>query len=252
MLPRRVNLGPQGIPGQGRGGWVIHKPLCYTSHTLQNISYGSHFCNSPGARQAPVFPIKSCEKWDWEGLSQGHKWALQVGPSAPWKLHTHGGQLDGRSNRCACFPIPTQNLDASLCVNITPADRMWMRVSSPYRLPEKGCANGAHPHFCLASARLLHHENPVLWPPAAQPLLRRVQQLSEGLSGLQREAPPTLDNFNLEVGPGGWTLSSLPTQVTWVSQCEMVLNSSFWKQTLSSSRFHIWVKTHRLLFCSYY
>ena len=77
------------------------------------------------------------------------------------------------------LPHPHPRTQMCLCVNITPGKQAgppvpltiqpllgsgiqgtvpWMRVSSSYRPPEKGCANGAHPHLCFS-----------VWLPAPAP-----------------------------------------------------------------------------------
>lgn len=118
-----------------------------------------------------MFPIKSCENRlggavskPQVGLASGAFSSLEalMNVEASWMAGLIG---------VPASPSPPQNPDARLGVNITPGRQAgatvpsviqpllgsgiqgtvsWMRVSSPYRPPEKGCANSAHPHLCFS------------------------------------------------------------------------------------------------------
>ena len=131
------------------------------------------FATAPGQGRYQCFPLRAVKSETGRGCLKATsgpcKWGLQL----PGSSHARGGQLDSRSNRCACFPIPileprcAPGKQAGPPVPLTIQPLLgsgiqgtvpWMRVSSSYRPPEKGCANGAHPHLCFS-----------VWLPAPAP-----------------------------------------------------------------------------------
>lgn len=231
------------------------------------------FATAPGQGRYQCFPLRAVKSETGRGCLKATsgpcKWGLQL----PGSSHARGGQLDSRSNRCACFPIPIPEPRCACAWTSPLANRLghlcpwpsnpYWEVESRALCPGWGSPAPTGPQrravltvptltCVLASGfQLLHHENPVLWPPAAQPLLQRVQQLSEGLSGLQREAPP----HSWQLQPRGRSRSLDPVfpspprshdspSVGWSLRNTRGLEQLLKSNPVIVPRFHIWVKTH--------